>query len=180
MNLPSDELRSSLNFDVNFHKYINENLILPFDSKLITRIKNTNVPMLRDFYQIFEEGLNIGTCGLTARYLSYLFNDFILVENGICILLIGTKGSPNGEHAWLEIGEYIYDTTLMLKIQKDIAYLNSWYLPQKVTTSEELKKDELYVLQKKMANNKSDLKWKRNLIKQLKQNNFKCSDLGIY
>jgi hypothetical protein len=179
MNLPSYDLRLKLNILPLLNNYIKEEKIMDFDSALINKIKNTNVPMLRDFFQIFEEGLNIGTCGLTSRYLSYLFYDFILVEEGKCNILIGTKGSPKGEHSWLLVDGYVYDTTLMLKIEKDLAYSELGYVSIKEMTSEKIVKDDLYVLQRELAMDKSDLKWKKDLIKKFKKYNLKCSILGV-
>lgn len=179
MKLPSYELRETLDAGKILDKFMKEEKITEFDNELMKRIKNTDVPMLRDFFQIFEEGLNIGTCGLTTRYLSYLFDDFIIVEEGKCNILIGTKGAINGEHSWLLVDKYVYDTTLMLRINKDIAYSELGYTPYKQITSEEINKDDLYVIQKEIARDKSNLKWKRDLIKQLKKNHLKCSYLGV-
>lgn len=179
MNLPSYKLREELKINHLLDSYIKEKKIMNFDSKFLNRIKNTNVVMFRDFFQIFEEGLNIGTCGLTVRYLSYLFNDFTIIEDGICEILKNTKGAPNGEHAWLLVNGYVYDTTLMLKIDQEVAYNELGYIPHTQVTSEEIMKDELYMIQRKISKDKSDLKWKRDLIIQLKKSNLKCSLLGV-
>lgn len=180
MNLPSYELRKKLNLDKLLDDYMKDNSIMDFDSYLLKKIKNTNVAMHRDFFQIFEEGLNIGTCGLTVRYLSYLFDDFIIVEDGICNMLKQTPGAPNGEHAWLLAHGYVYDTTLMLEIKQEVAYNVLGYVPHKQITSEEIMKDDMYVFQREIARDLSQIKWKKKLTRQLKKSDLKCSCLGIY
>lgn len=154
------------NIGKRLQKYIKEGTAESFDSELIDKIKNTNVFAVGNFYTIFEMGLNIGNCGLTARYLSFLFEDFILVQSGTCDLLKGTEGAPNGEHAWLVVGEFLYDTTLMLKIAKDVAYSSLGYIPDVEITSKELKKINSYNLEKEFAKNEDSLKMKTHVLKE--------------
>lgn len=183
MQLPSYELRKNLFIQNSIYEAVNQHMdqghISEFDNELWEKIKCTDVFMLRDFFQIFEEGLNIGTCGLTARYLSYIFDDFVLVEDGFCNILRGTKGSIRGEHAWLEVGGFIYDTTLLLKIDKATGYKLFGYEPIIMTTSEKLLNEDLYILQKGFANDVSSIRWKKKLANDLKKNGFKCSALGV-
>ena len=179
MNLPSYDLRETLNVKPILDMYINDGSITEFDEDLIWKIKHTNVLMLRDFFQIFEEGLNIGTCGMTSRYLSYLFNKFTIVEKGVCKILKGTKGAPDGDHAWLVVDGYVYDTTLMLKIEQDIAYNVLGYIPYKEVTSKEVMKDTVYIMQKEIALDLSNLKWKMDLIQELEKFNLRSSLIDI-
>ncbi|MDD2377115.1 MAG: hypothetical protein PHD15_06880 [Clostridia bacterium] len=179
MNLPSHELRETLNAKLLLDQLINEKNVMEFDDDLIRKIKNTNVFLFRDFFQIFQEGLNIGSCGQTSRHLSYLFDDFNLIKKGICKILIGTKGAPSGEHAWLLIDGYVYDTTLMLKIKEETAYSVLGYEPYEQITSGEIMKDKLYVMQREMARDTSTLKWKKELIKEFRKCKLKCSYLGV-
>ena len=175
MNLPSYELRETLNIKPLLDIYMNEGSISKFEDNLMNKIKNTNVFLMRDFFQIFEEGLNIGSCGETSSHLSYIFDDFILIEKGWCEILIGTPGAPKGEHAWLLVDGYVYDTTLMLKIKQEIAYNVLGYVPYKEITSKEIMKDFLYVMRKKIALDTSNLKWKMDLINELEKFNLRCS-----
>jgi hypothetical protein len=166
MLLQSIKLISNKNIDQRLKEHIKQGTAEPFDSELIDKIKNTNVFAVGNFYTIFEMGLNIGNCGLTARYLSFLFEDFILVQSGTCDLLKGTEGAPNGEHAWIIVGEFLYDTTLMLKIAKDVAYSSLGYIPDVEITSKELKKINSYNLEKEFAKNEASLKMKTRLLKE--------------
>lgn len=95
--------------------------------------------------QVYEYGLNIGHCGLTARYLMRNFSDLDLYYgklNG----LIGTKNSIDGNHAWVVTHDYIIDTTLMIILPVELA-LKIGYIPEKKiakTSATVLSKYELF------------------------------------
>ena len=60
---------------------------------------------------------------------------------------------------WIYI--YIYDTTLMLKIREDVAYNELGYEPYEQITSEKIMKDYIYIEQRKIAEDKSCMKWEK-------------------
>lgn len=64
--------------------------------------------------EAYKNGYNIGHCGTTSRYLSIHFPE-ALVHYGKTDLLIGTKNSSNGSHAWIEMNNFVLDPTLMIK-----------------------------------------------------------------
>ena len=74
-------------------------------------------------------GFNIGNCGLTSRYIAIKFEEAELYY-GIATLLIGTKNSKHGNHAWTVINGYVIDSTLMLCIPLNIAAALG-YIPEK-------------------------------------------------
>lgn len=89
-----------------------------FNIKLNTDIEESVSTMK----EVYDEGLNVGHCGLTSRYLA--INDFeveLPFKNSKCNLLKGTAGSDYGNHCWCFKGDYIIDTTLMIRIPGDIA-----------------------------------------------------------
>lgn len=143
--------------------------LLPFDDELINSFKKMNVPMpfIISFYNIFKEGLNIGSCGFTSRYLSFLFESFTLVEFGTCELVKGTEGAPNGEHSWIISNGFVYDTTLMLKIDEVIALNFLGYTPRDVIYSEDLLKDELYLMQKDIVMDYEMVIWKKRILNKV-------------
>lgn len=175
MYLPSYNLREKLleqnSIKSTVEEYKKNSHIQEFDKELWHKISNTDVFFLRDFTEVFEEGLNIGTCGLTTRYLSFLFDDFQIVT-GKCEFLKGTKGAQNGEHTWLESGSQIYDTTLLFKMDKEIGYNLFGYASEEIETSQELLKNQMYVLQRRIAKNRGNVIWKKDLIKQFKDNHY--------
>lgn len=103
-----------------FLKHMESGKILPFDDQDFSKIENQNIRGINNFIDVFREGFNIGCCTPTSKQLSYSFDNVDLVS-GLMENLKGTKNSPNGEHSWMEVDGYIYDTTLMLKIDKSLA-----------------------------------------------------------
>lgn len=167
MNYPSHELRETLSIIDQLKQGQEIGLVEEFDEDLWEKISQINIfGFCRDFLQIFEIGLNIGHCGSTARYLSFIFDNFKIVE-GRCDFLKGTEGSPNGEHAWLEVDDYVYDTTLLFKINKEYAYSVVGYSPIMVTDSDELKKDDIYFIQKQSASDRAMIEYKKQLLKRM-------------
>jgi len=140
-----------------FEKNINNGKISNFQNniKLMQKTKKINVFIDNGknltLDKVFKQGLNVGKCGLTSTYLSFCFKKFTLVEYGECKILFNTPNSPFGEHAWVEVGDYIYDTTLMLMIQKKLAYEELGYMGYQVKTSKCLFKEKKYLLQKEFA-----------------------------
>lgn len=155
-----------------FEKNINNGKILKFqeNKKLMKLTKKVNMFIDNQktitLEELFKQGLNIGKCRLTSTYLSFCFKHFTLVEYGECKILVNTLNSPFGEHAWLEVGDYIYDTTLMLMIQKKLAYEKLSYMSYQVRTSEELLKEKKYLMQKQFSLEKgrSSIQYKKNFI----------------
>ena len=62
--------------------------------------------------QVYEEGLNVGHCGLTSRYISRSWDEADVIY-GKFAPLAGTNKSPEGAHAWIYLDGYVVDTTLM-------------------------------------------------------------------
>ena len=118
--LPSEELRLEIEkkYDIDLKQYAwSEELkqqifSIPLDKSLETNADNLG--------EIYSHGFNIGHCGLTSRYVARGFNEATL-HYGKAALLVGTKSSPNGEHAWTILNDKIIDTTLMIAIPTSIA-----------------------------------------------------------
>jgi len=85
--------------------------------------------MIETMEEVYEYGLNIGSCGLTSRYFAINYPD-AQMHIGKCKILIGTKNAPNGEHAWITREDYIIDSTLMLKIP--LSEAEQYYKSEKV------------------------------------------------
>jgi hypothetical protein len=113
--LPSEELRQTIskkyNIDLEQYKWNEEFQQSIFEIELDKDLED-HASTLEEIYQ---NGYNIGHCGLTSRYLAKKF-DTATLYYGKATLLIGTKNSPNGEHAWLTINNFVIDTTLMICI----------------------------------------------------------------
>lgn len=157
-NLHSYELRDEMDIKERLGKHISENTAVNFDELLIEKIKNTNVYGIGDFFKIFEIGMNIHNCGITVRTLSFLFEDFVIISEGTCEILSNLVDFKDGKHSWLEVGEYIYDTTFMLKINKNVAYDSLGYVPIIKIPSYEIKKNLGYNLEKESSIGKKESK----------------------
>lgn len=111
--LPSEKLRLliSKTYNIDLEKYAwPEELKNTIFSTPLDKDLETNANTLEEIY---ENGFNIGHCGLTSRYVCRKFNNAFL-HYGTSSLLIGTKNAPNGEHAWTTINDILIDTTLMI------------------------------------------------------------------
>ena len=139
--LPSELLRNELSqlYNINLEQYAwNDNLRQQIFETKLDKDLESNADTLKD---IFVEGYNIGHCGLTSRYVARQFNNATLFY-GKARLLTGTDSSPNGEHAWTTINNYLIDTTLMISIpltettklgyipEKEIAHENARILSE--------------------------------------------------
>ena len=81
---------------------------------------------------IFKDGYNIGNCLLTAYYVSTIF-DNSLICTGKVEILKGTKNSPSGDHVWIEVDDFIIDTTLMILLPKESDYAKYYDRYQSIT-----------------------------------------------
>ncbi len=116
--LPSEELRKEIEktYNINLAQYA-------WSKELKQEIFSTQLDNHIETYattlkEIYEYGFNIGHCGLTSRYVCRKFENATLFY-GQAKLLVGTDSSPNGEHAWTILNNYLIDTTLMVVIPID-------------------------------------------------------------
>ena len=116
--LPSEELRKEIEkiYNINLTQYA-------WSKELKQEIFSTQLDCHTETYattlkEIYEFGFNIGHCGLTSRYICRKFENATLFY-GQAKLLVGTDSSPNGEHAWTILNNYLIDTTLMIVIPID-------------------------------------------------------------
>ena len=127
--LPSEELRQIISAKYNIdlvqfawsQKLKEQILSITLDNAL-----ESNASTLEEIY---KKGFNIGHCGLTSRYLARKF-DTATLYYGTATLLIGTKNSPNGEHAWTTLDGYLIDSTLMIAIPLEES-IKLGYIPEK-------------------------------------------------
>lgn len=146
--LPSDILRREISkkYNINLEQYV---WTEEFKKKIFEINLDKNLEESADnLKDIFQQGFNIGHCGLTSRYIAIQFETAKLYY-GEAKLLKGTINSPNGEHAWTTINNYLIDTTLMINIplsqiqelgyipKKEIAYDSAKVLSEYDTYEQE-------------------------------------------
>lgn len=130
---------------------LEQGLIEEWDEEFLNKLRKLNVfsGFSFSFLRVFEEGVNVGSCGETTVALSFLFENFEQ-HTGFLEALKGSKNSPNGEHSWLVVGEYIYDTTLMLKIHCSIA-TELGYRTEEVKSAEFFMNDSIYCIRREIS-----------------------------
>lgn len=173
MNLPSYKFREDLfkrkGIWETIQKHMEAGEIKDFPPELWEKIKNTNIWGFKNLYQVFEKEFNLGACGTIAWALSMCFEEFILVTYGKVPFLAGTKNSDFGQHAWLEVDGYVYDTTLLLKIKREVAYHVLGYELMDTITSDVLKGDKVYSFQKEYSKEPDALISKFRLFKEFEE-----------
>lgn len=173
MNLPSYKFREELfkrcGILETIQKHIQTGDINDFSPELFEKMKNTNIWGFKSLYAVFENGINIGTCGSTAWAVSMCFEEFVFVSYGKVPFLAGTKNSDFGQHAWLEVEGNVYDTTLLMVIKKEVAYNVLGYNPMDTMTSELLKNEKVYSFQKEYSQDKEALEAKMQLFKNFEE-----------
>lgn len=113
--LPSDILRIEISkkYNVNLEPYVwNDD----FKQQVFSTELDKDLELSADtLEEVYLRGFNIGHCGLTSRYIARQFDEATLYY-GKAKLLTETSGSPNGEHAWTCINDFLIDSTLMICI----------------------------------------------------------------
>lgn len=148
-------LKNNLAFTKLFIKYLQDGKIKPFSYEEFEIIQKQNIRGIDNFETVFKNGLNLGRCTVTSKQLSYSYDNVALCS-GIMEYLKGTQNSINGEHCWMEYNNYIYDTTLMLKIDKSLALLLGYKEENKISY-DQLMSNHNYKATKDYTNDK-DLK----------------------
>ncbi len=121
-----DVLRKKLYFAkyrILFNKYYDEGLITEFEDEILEKMSSTIIACLPVSIYIKYSNLLFSkeTCYDRSLYMFLALDDAVLVR-GENIDLIYNYGEEHGGHGWVEIGDYVYDPSLMLKYRKDVYY----------------------------------------------------------
>lgn len=122
------------------------------------KIKSQNfvsdIPLMKEFIDMFVLGYNIGNCAGASIQLSYSYDDVDIVS-GILPMLKGTRNAEKeGGHVWLERDGLLIDTSLMLVM--DISLKNELgYIEEQRITSFQLANGYQYQARKEFVNDKS-------------------------
>lgn len=114
-------LKSNPEFSIKLEEGYSSGLVRDFGDEEYDIIKSlSDIVIPGDFYSGFISGYNVGRCGFFAKTLSYAYPDSEIVS-GYLPILKNSPGSIDGEHGWMETDDKIYDTTLLLVIDKKYA-----------------------------------------------------------
>jgi len=127
-----------------FNKALREGKITGFDEDMFKKMNGTIIACLPvSFYIKYSNYLFAqGTCYDRSLYMFLALDDALLVR-GDKKTLEYNYGKEDAGHGWVEIGDFVYDPSLMLKFDKDTYYSLYGCSNVKKTTK------EVYLLQSK-------------------------------
>ncbi len=121
-----EDLKKKLYFakaKIQINQGMREGKITEFEPEIFDKMKNTIIACFP--VSIYIKYSNYlfpkGTCYDRSLYMFLALDDALLVR-GDNLDLIYNFGSSCGGHGWIEIGDYVYDPSLMLKYDKDTYY----------------------------------------------------------
>lgn len=126
MVIKLDSIKKKLYFtrlNILFNKGLKEGKITRFDEEIFDKMNNTIIACLPvSLYIKYSNHLFAeGTCYDRSLYMFLALDDALLVR-GDNIDLEYNYGKGHEGHGWIEIGDYVYDPSLMLKFDKDTYY----------------------------------------------------------
>ena len=121
-----EELRKKLffaKFRVLSAKASQEGKIMEFDDEIYEKMKNTIIACFPVSFYIkhSKHMFPIGTCYDRSLYMFLALDDAILCRGNNKDLEYN-YGKGHGGHGWIEIGDYVYDPSIMLKFDKETYY----------------------------------------------------------
>lgn len=153
-------LKELYNNNPEFKKLVDEGIkegkISGFPDELWIAIDNQNVRGLKSFENVFRDGYNIGGQTVVSRQLSYSFPTCTLCS-GTLPLIAGTKNSPSGEHSWMTSDGLVYDTTLMLVMDRTYSSKLGYQYEMEYDPSE----DPIYSATQEFTNDKEQKNGRR-------------------
>lgn len=120
-----DTLKQLLQND-SFYNVILEGIrtkkILPYSIELWEKLKRQNIRAkgVNSFLEVLRDGYNQGYCTVASKQVSYSL-DKCYICGGTLPILAGTTNCKDGSHTWIEYGNFIIDTTLMIMIDESYA-----------------------------------------------------------
>jgi len=108
-----------------FNQGIKEQKIVPFDEEFYEKMKHTyfnGIPISMHIkYLRAPKTMTIGKCYDRSLYMFFCFDDALLVRGDNKYLEL-RFGKENAGHGWIEIDDYVYDPTLLLRFDREVYY----------------------------------------------------------
>lgn len=124
-----------------FSRGISEGKIVPFDNEFYEKMSHTYFNCIPIYMHIkyLKPILPPGKCYDRSLLMFFCFDDALLVRADNKDLEL-RFGKENAGHGWIEIGNYVYDPSLMMRFERDLYY--KIYSPTDVhkATKEDYKK----------------------------------------
>jgi len=121
-----DDIKKKLyftKFNILWTKAIKEGKITQFDDEVFKKMSNTVIACFPVSFYIKYSNIMFarGTCYDRSLYMFLALDDAILVRGNNKDLEYN-YGKGHEGHGWVEVGNYVYDPSLMLKFDKDTYY----------------------------------------------------------
>ena len=110
-------------FNILWNKAIKEGKITQFDDEIFQQMSNTVIACFPVSFYIKHSNHMFaqGTCYDRSLYMFLALDDAILVRGNNKDLEYN-YGKGHEGHGWVEVGNYVYDPSLMVKFDKDTYY----------------------------------------------------------
>lgn len=130
-----DNIKKTLYFtelELLFKKALCDGRIVPFDDEFYEKLNHTYISGLPVSIHIkyLKPSLPPGKCCDRSLYMFFCFDDAILVRGNNKNLEL-EYGKKNSTHGWIEMDNYVYDPSLLMRFDKDLFY--QIYKPKKVS-----------------------------------------------
>ena len=104
-------------------KGLSEGTIIPFDDDFYDQLSHTYFNCLPVSINIkyLKPILSPGKCDSRSLYMFFCFDDALLVRGDKFNLEL-MYGKENAGHGWIEIGDYVYDPTMLVRFDRDFYY----------------------------------------------------------
>lgn len=104
-------------------KGIAEGKIVPFDDGFYNKMSNTffNCIPISMHIKYLKPIIGPGKCYDRSLFMFFCFDDALLVRGDNKDLEL-QFGKENAGHGWIEIDDYVYDPSLMMRFDRDLYY----------------------------------------------------------
>ena len=121
-----DNLKKGLYFSkmqLLFNKGLAEGKIVPFDDEFYEKMSHTYFNCIPIYMHIkyLKPIVGPGKCYDRSLFMFFCFDDALLVRANNKDLEL-RFGKENAGHGWIEIGNYVYDPSLLMRFEKDLYY----------------------------------------------------------
>lgn len=108
---------------ISITKGINEGKIVPFDEEFYNKMNDVFINCIPVSIHIkyLKPIIQPGRCYDRSLYMFFCFDDALLVRGDNKELEL-RFGKEHAGHGWIEIGDYVYDPTTLMRYEKDYYY----------------------------------------------------------
>lgn len=139
-----DNIKKNLYFiktELLFRKGIKDGQIIPFDNEFYSKMSNVffNCIPISMHIKYLKPTTSPGKCYDRSLFMFFCFDDALLIRGDVKDLEL-KYGSYNAGHGWIEIDNYVYDSSYIMRFDKDLYY--KMFSPTNVhkSTKEDYKK----------------------------------------